>query len=170
MVGGLSGLTLCLAGALVFAVARIYGWRFVRLLGRRSSTAAGAKKQSDVQDALEAGRAGTTLRLPSIVTSRLAQDSSEGTDDAALAPPTRGASRRGTNSNSPTLPSAFGRESGLAAKVSVLSKVRARAEEGWGGGGAGAGAVRVGVWLCGCQGRGWGWVCGGGGARSAAGP
>ncbi|KAL4419259.1 hypothetical protein ABPG77_001197 [Micractinium sp. CCAP 211/92] len=82
VVGGLSGLTLCLAGALVFAVARIYGWRFVRLLGRRSSTAAGAKKQSDVQDALEAGRAGTTLRLPSIVTSRLAQDSSEGTDDA----------------------------------------------------------------------------------------
>ncbi|KAL4431266.1 hypothetical protein ABPG75_006522 [Micractinium tetrahymenae] len=82
VVGGLSGLTLCLAGALVFAVARIYGWRFVRLLGRRSAVAAGTtKKQSDVQDALEAGRAGTSLRLPSIVTSRLARDSSEGEGD-----------------------------------------------------------------------------------------
>lgn len=128
VVGGLSGLTLCLAGALVFAVARIYGWRFVRLLGRRSNVGAGAKKQSDVQEALEAGRAGTNLRLPSIVTSRLAQDSSDGDDAALPSQTTRGASRRGTStsagpsSDSPTLPTAFGRAGDLPAKISVISR------------------------------------------------
>lgn len=136
VVGGLSGLTLCLAGALVFAVARIYGWRFVRLLGRRSNVGAGAKKQSDVQEALEAGRAGTNLRLPSIVTSRLAQDSSDGDDAALPSQTTRGASRRGTStsagpsSDSPTLPTAFGRAGDLPAKISVISRVRAGAGGG----------------------------------------
>lgn len=132
VVGGLTGLTLCLAGALVFAVARIYGWRFVRLLGRRSTAGAGAKKQSDVQDALEAGRIVASPRLPSIVTSRLAKDSSEGGETAVLAASTRGASRRGTSaspstgpgSDSPTLPTAFGRASDLPAKMSVISRVR----------------------------------------------
>ena len=77
VLGGLSTLTLCLAAALVFAVASIYGWR---LLGkRRRDDGEEGKKQSEVQELLEAGR--STVRLPSIVTTRLASLTEDGSGE-----------------------------------------------------------------------------------------
>ena len=78
VVGGLSTLTLCLAAALVFAVASIYGWR---LLGKRRPDD-GGDKQNEVQELLEAGR--SNARLPSIVTTRLAALTEDGSGGQEL--------------------------------------------------------------------------------------
>ena len=77
--GGLSTLTLCLAAALVIAVARIYGWRLFVPRGWStgwggSSGGDGGKQKGDVEAALEMGRAVSQRSIPSIVTSRLVDD------------------------------------------------------------------------------------------------
>lgn len=66
VVGGLSTLTICLAAALIFAVARIYGWR---LFGRRGGK--GGSRRSDVESVLQMEREATLGAVPSIVTTRL---------------------------------------------------------------------------------------------------
>ena len=78
VVGGLSVLTLGLAAALIFAVARIYGWSPLRG-GRRWAWDTGAGKggggaKGDVEAALELAR--PPAKVPSIVTTRLAADGS----------------------------------------------------------------------------------------------
>lgn len=78
VVGGLSILTLGLAAALVFAVARIYGWTPFR--GKRWGWDTGAggadSKKGDVETAIEMARPGA--HIPSIVTTRLMGGSTSG--------------------------------------------------------------------------------------------
>ncbi|PRW58424.1 serine threonine- kinase isoform B [Chlorella sorokiniana] len=68
VVGGLSTLTICLAVALVFAVARIYGWRLFSAGGGK-----GGKRQSDVESVLQMEREAANGPIPSIVTTRLVE-------------------------------------------------------------------------------------------------
>ncbi|EFN59227.1 hypothetical protein CHLNCDRAFT_138200 [Chlorella variabilis] len=100
VVGGLSTLTLCLAVALMFAVASIYGFQICR--GRRggsrsrgSSAAASPQgsKKSDMDVVLEMGRA---RPLPSIVTTHMAPATAQGheaSDDSTNLVSSRSTSR-----------------------------------------------------------------------------
>lgn len=78
VVGGLSTLTLCLAAALVFAVASIYGWRLA--FWRKGDRGSSKQSGGDVQEMLEMGRA---QPLPSIVTTTLVPDTPAGRSDSA---------------------------------------------------------------------------------------
>jgi hypothetical protein len=88
VVGGLSTLTLCLAAALLFALASIYGFQFCspggwrkgsrRSNGADGSPSRGTSKRSDMEVVLEMDR--DNKPLPAIVTSRMAGAPSDSFD------------------------------------------------------------------------------------------
>jgi hypothetical protein len=112
VVGGLSTLTLCLAVALLFAVASIYGYRFCGGRRRRGDSAAtsksagspagGTTRRTDLDFVIEMQRS-ATQQLPAIVTTRLAPPSdSVAADERAASKTDKSSSPVSTNGGSGT--------------------------------------------------------------------